>query len=153
MVEQPTEEYEEFMRLFSEGERTGEETGVEEGEQEVGVRAEPLQTINEGAQGLPAPELLSAPQDEESAQQEGPRRSSRTHRRPTTLVYTRPGEPSIGEFSGAVNLSQIPVPASLKEAMRGPHAKEWLQGIMEEMKSLEKNDTWTLVELPMGKSA
>jgi len=39
-------------------------------------------------------------------------------------------------------IAEIP----LEEAIHGPDSKEWLHAMADEMKSLLKNDTWTLVD-------
>jgi hypothetical protein len=40
-----------------------------------------------------------------------------------------------------------------EEAMQVDTKKKWEQGMKEEMDSLENNQTWDLVQLPMGKIA
>ena len=45
-------------------------------------------------------------------------------------------------------LSADGVPDTVSEAMNNP---KWIQAIEEEMKALQKNDTWALVPLPEGK--
>ncbi|WP_374695590.1 hypothetical protein ACEW7V_00905 [Areca yellow leaf disease phytoplasma] len=37
-------------------------------------------------------------------------------------------------------------PETFKEAMESPDKESWMQGMMEEMKSLKKNKTWQLVD-------
>ena len=46
------------------------------------------------------------------------------------------------------NLSRIDVPGTIEDALAVP---EWKNAVLEEMRALEKNDTWSLVELPQGK--
>ena len=46
------------------------------------------------------------------------------------------------------NLSRIDVPGTIEDALAVP---EWKNAVLEEMQALEKNDTWSLVELPQGK--
>ncbi|CAN1822894.1 Retrovirus-related Pol polyprotein from transposon TNT 1-94, partial [Linum perenne] len=45
------------------------------------------------------------------------------------------------------------VPNSLREAVQSPEHVKWQEAMKEEMKSLEKNKTWSLVPLPSGKRA
>lgn len=45
-------------------------------------------------------------------------------------------------------LSTIHIPTKVTEALTGP---KWVQAMKEEMKALEKNQTWTLEKLPQGK--
>jgi hypothetical protein len=44
-------------------------------------------------------------------------------------------------------------PECYEEAMQVDTKKKWEQGMKEEMDSLENNQTWDLVQLPMGKRA
>ena len=37
---------------------------------------------------------------------------------------------------------------TFKEAMESPDNESWMQGMMEEMESLKRNDTWQLMNLP-----
>jgi len=100
------------------------------------------------------------------------RRGTR-ERRPTRRVnYDTLGEPSLylvkgktlesregprgvglSHFVGVAALESVAIPQSYIEAIKGPQAKEWRQGIAEEMQSLLKNRTWDLVELPKGRRA
>ncbi|CAI7922519.1 unnamed protein product, partial [Closterium sp. NIES-53] len=44
-------------------------------------------------------------------------------------------------------------PATLKEALESSDAEEWKKAMESELKSIEENDTWELVELPEGRKA
>ncbi|CAI7838477.1 unnamed protein product [Closterium sp. NIES-53] len=44
-------------------------------------------------------------------------------------------------------------PANLKEALESSDAKEWKKAMESELKSIEENGTWELVELPEGRRA
>ena len=55
--------------------------------------------------------------------------------------------PSFHAFT--TNLSSVNTPRSVKEAFAVP---EWKNAALEEMRALKKNDTWSLVKLPQGKS-
>ena len=37
---------------------------------------------------------------------------------------------------------------TFKKAMESPDNESWMQGMMKEMKSFKRNDTWQLVDLP-----
>lgn len=41
-------------------------------------------------------------------------------------------------------------PNTFEEAVNGPHGRNWIEAMNEEMKSLEGNETWTLKPLPKG---
>ena len=41
-------------------------------------------------------------------------------------------------------------PSCFKEAMKREDAKNWQKAMVSEMQSLEKNQTWNLVQLPAG---
>ncbi|CAI7748765.1 unnamed protein product, partial [Closterium sp. NIES-54] len=44
-------------------------------------------------------------------------------------------------------------PATLKEALESSDAEEWKKAMESELKSIEENGTWKLVELPEGRKA
>ncbi|CAI7914490.1 unnamed protein product [Closterium sp. NIES-54] len=44
-------------------------------------------------------------------------------------------------------------PATLKEAMESTDSEEWKKAVESELKSIEENGTWELVELPEGRKA
>ncbi|CAI7822247.1 unnamed protein product [Closterium sp. NIES-54] len=44
-------------------------------------------------------------------------------------------------------------PATLKEALESSDAEEWKKEMESELKSIEENGTWELVELPEGRKA
>ncbi|CAI7782320.1 unnamed protein product [Closterium sp. NIES-54] len=44
-------------------------------------------------------------------------------------------------------------PAILKEALQSSDAEEWKKAMESELKSIEENNTWELVELPEGRKA
>ncbi|CAI7735671.1 unnamed protein product [Closterium sp. NIES-54] len=44
-------------------------------------------------------------------------------------------------------------PATLKEALESSDAEDWKNAMESELKSIEENDTWELVELPEGRKA
>jgi hypothetical protein len=46
-------------------------------------------------------------------------------------------------------LSCMEIPNTMQEALKVP---EWKKAVFEEMKALEKNGTWELVDLPRGKT-
>ena len=43
-------------------------------------------------------------------------------------------------------------PTKLSDALKGRNAKQWLNAIQTELSSLEENETWDLVDLPVGKN-
>lgn len=50
-----------------------------------------------------------------------------------------------------VDLLDVDEPRTFKEAMRSSHSTQWRDAVDEELRSLDKNKTWQLVELPTGK--
>jgi hypothetical protein len=54
--------------------------------------------------------------------------------------------PSFKSF--IVSLDSVPIPTNWKEAKEDP---KWKEAMLEEMRALEKNKTWELVDLPLGK--
>ncbi|KAL4304509.1 hypothetical protein GQ457_10G011320 [Hibiscus cannabinus] len=47
-----------------------------------------------------------------------------------------------------VSLDEIQIPATVEEALKDPR---WKKAVEEEIEALEKNGTWTMVDLPQGK--
>ena len=45
-------------------------------------------------------------------------------------------------------MDEIQIPRSIQEALKIP---EWKEAVEEEAKALEKNETWFVTRLPMGK--
>uniref|UniRef100_A0AAV1U1I6 Reverse transcriptase n=1 Tax=Peronospora matthiolae TaxID=2874970 RepID=A0AAV1U1I6_9STRA len=43
--------------------------------------------------------------------------------------------------------------SSYQEVMKSSYKEQWLQAMKSEMKSLEENSTWKLVDMPPGKKA
>jgi len=50
---------------------------------------------------------------------------------------------------GEITANMVEIP--LEEAIHGPDAEQWFQAMASEMKSLIKNNTWTLVERPLNR--
>lgn len=50
--------------------------------------------------------------------------------------------------SFVIQVSTISIPTNMQEALGDPR---WKEAMNEEMKSLQKNSTWEVVELPEGK--
>ncbi|CAI5504379.1 unnamed protein product [Closterium sp. Naga37s-1] len=62
-------------------------------------------------------------------------------------------EAKIGMRFGEVKSSDAGEPATLKEALESSDAEEWKKAMESELKSIEENGTWELVELPKGRKA
>ncbi|GMF21325.1 unnamed protein product [Phytophthora fragariaefolia] len=73
-----------------------------------------------------------------------PRRKRTANSRPKDYVV------AINTVTRSIKL--IPIPRSLKEARRGPHAKQWEEALLVEYRALVKNGTWELVPLPKGRT-
>ena len=72
------------------------------------------------------------------------RRSSRVTRQPDRFV---PDANSVADY---VMVTDCGEPTCFKEAMDRQDNKKWYKAMLSEMESLEKNDTWDLVQLPKG---
>ncbi|CAI7872848.1 unnamed protein product [Closterium sp. NIES-54] len=92
---------------------------------------------------------------------------------PNRLTYEAPGKPAKSALAGAAMMvgddeesayeecafaffSPVEMPgepATLKEALESSDAKEWKKAMESELKSIEENGTWELVELPEGRKA
>jgi hypothetical protein len=62
-------------------------------------------------------------------------------------------ESTTGIYAGiAVDLDELVEPETYEEAIISPQSVEWKLAMEEEMNSLIKNETWSLVELPLGRA-
>ncbi|CAI7795797.1 unnamed protein product, partial [Closterium sp. NIES-54] len=100
-------------------------------------------------------------------------RGKRRIQAPNRLTYDALGNPAKSALAGAALmvgedeesdyeecafaffcLVEMPgVPATLKEALESSDAEEWKKAMESELKSIEENGTWELVELPEGRKA
>ncbi|CAI7899826.1 unnamed protein product [Closterium sp. NIES-54] len=105
------------------------------------------------------------------AEEEG--RGKRRIQAPNRLTYDALGKPAKSALAGAALMvgedeesdyeecafaffSPVEMPgepATLKEALEGSDAEEWKKAMESELKSIEENGTWELVELPEGRKA
>ncbi|CAI7810895.1 unnamed protein product [Closterium sp. NIES-53] len=153
----------------------GEEArNAEEEEKEV-------QQVSEHAPTLPsrttsAPRIRVTPQQLQglrvlAAEEEG--RGKRRIQAPNRLTYDALGKPAKSALAGAElmvgddeesdyeecafaffsPLKMPGEPATLKEALESSNAEEWKKTMESELKSIEENGTWELVELPEGRKA
>ncbi|CAI7791597.1 unnamed protein product [Closterium sp. NIES-53] len=142
---------------------------------------EEVQQVSERAPTLPsrttsAPRIRVTPQQRQglhvpAAEEEG--RGKRRIQAPNRLTYDALGKPAKSALAGAALMVEedeesdyeecafaffSPVempgePATLKEALESSDAEEWKKAMESELKSIEENDTWELVELPEGRKA
>ena len=73
------------------------------------------------------------------------RRSCTQHPISNFISYTKLFSPFKAFTTG---LSDVVIPRNINEALSTP---QWKTAVLEEMKALEQNDTWRLVELPPNK--
>ncbi|CAI7916690.1 unnamed protein product [Closterium sp. NIES-54] len=142
---------------------------------------EEVQQVSERAPTLPsrttsAPRIRVTPQQRQglhvpAAEEEG--RGKRRIQAPNRLTYDALGKPAKSALAGAtliigddeesdyeecafVFFSPVEMPgepATLKEALESSDAEEWKNPMESELKSIEENGTWELVELPEGHKA
>ncbi|CAI7806410.1 unnamed protein product [Closterium sp. NIES-53] len=142
---------------------------------------EEVQQVSERAPTLPsrntsAPRIRVTPQQRQglhvpAAEEEG--RGKRRIQAPNRLTYDALGKPAKSALAGAalmVGEDEVsdyeecafaffsPVempgePATLKEALESSDAEDWKKAMESELKSIEENGTWELVELPEGRKA
>ncbi|CAI7922814.1 unnamed protein product [Closterium sp. NIES-54] len=106
-----------------------------------------------------------------AAEEEG--RDKRRIQAPNRLTYDALGKPAKSALAGAAlmvgedeesdydecafaffSLVEMPgEPNTLKEALESSDAEEWKKAMESELKSIEENGTWELVELPEGRKA
>ncbi|CAI7752150.1 unnamed protein product [Closterium sp. NIES-53] len=137
---------------------------------------EEVQQVSERAPTLPsrttsAPRIRVTPQQRQglhvpAAEEEG--RGKRRIQTPNRLTYDALGKPAKSALAGAALIvgddeecafaffSPVEMPgepATLKEALESCDAEEWKKAMESELKSIEENGTWELVELPEGRKA
>ncbi|CAI7773427.1 unnamed protein product [Closterium sp. NIES-53] len=142
---------------------------------------EEVQQVSERAPTLPsrttsAPQIRVTPQQHQglhvpAAEEEG--RGKRRIQTPNRLNYDALGKPAKSALAGAALIvgddeesdydecafaffSPVEMPgepATLKEALESSDAEEWKKAMESELKSIEENCTWELVELREGRKA
>ncbi|CAI7796686.1 unnamed protein product [Closterium sp. NIES-53] len=142
---------------------------------------EEVQQVSERAPTLPS-RTMSAPRIRVTLQQrhglhvraaEEEGRGKRRIHSPNRLTYDALGKPAKSALAGAALIvgddeesdynecafaffSPVEMPgepATLKEALESSDAEEWKKAMESELKSIEENGTWELVELPEGRKA
>ncbi|CAI5519227.1 unnamed protein product [Closterium sp. Naga37s-1] len=142
---------------------------------------EEVQQVSERAPSLPsrttsAPRIRATPQQRQGLQVPAAEEEGRGKRRvqpPNRLTYDAPGKQGKTALAGAAMMvgddeesdyeecafaffSPVETPgepATLKEALESSDAEEWKKAMESELKSIEENDTFELVELPEGRTA
>ena len=71
------------------------------------------------------------------------RRPERSRRKPGWLE----------DMATYTSLVDDEIPTTYSEAAQSSEEEEWRKAMVEEMQSLEKNQTWRLISLPKGKKA
>ncbi|CAI7780687.1 unnamed protein product [Closterium sp. NIES-54] len=142
---------------------------------------EEVQQVSERALTLPsrtmsAPRIRVTPQQRQglhvpAAEEEG--RGKRRTQALNRLTYEALGKPAKSAMAGAALIvgddeksdyeecafaffSPVEMPGepeTLKEALESSDAEEWKKAMESELKSIEENGTWELVELPEGRKA
>jgi hypothetical protein len=81
------------------------------------------------------------------------RRSTRERRQPDRYGYSpeRFNYSMLNVNCAYALLTDVDEPRTVKEAINMPDSNSWLLAMKDEMKSLEKNETWDLVPLPQGR--
>ncbi|CAL1680763.1 unnamed protein product [Lasius platythorax] len=107
---------------------------------------------NENAEDVAAPDqedeeipLANAPDNANRRRAPGRPKIVRTgsRGRPRKEYHSRPEEAAFSEEQVAF-ISEVP----MKKAMSSPNADEWWTAMVDELKSIIKNDTWDLIERP-----
>ncbi|CAI7850756.1 unnamed protein product, partial [Closterium sp. NIES-54] len=142
---------------------------------------EEVQQVSEHAPTLPsratsAPRIRVTPQQRQglhvpAAEEEG--RGKMRIQAPNRLTYDALGRPAKSALAGAAltvgddeesdydecafvffsPVEMLGEPATLKEALKNSDAEEWKKAMESELKIIEENGTWELVELPKGRKA
>ncbi|CAI5481539.1 unnamed protein product [Closterium sp. Yama58-4] len=153
-------EHVELPLELSSGSTTTRQSSLVNGGEEAKDAEEEEEEVQQQRQGLQVP-----------AAEEG--RVKRKVQPPRRLTYDAPGEPGKTALAGAAMMvgddeesdyeecafaffSPVEMPgepATLKEALESGDAEEWKKAMESELKSIEENDTYELVELPEGRTA
>ncbi|CAI7809978.1 unnamed protein product [Closterium sp. NIES-54] len=171
------------LKLSSGSTTTRQSSLVNGGEEakDAGEDEEEVQQVSERAPTLPsrttsAPRIQVTPQQRQglhipAAEEEG--RGKRRIQAPNRLTYDALGRPAnsalarvalmVGDdeesdyeecaYTFFSPVEMLGEPATLKEALESSDAEEWKKAMESELKSIEENGTWELVELPEGRKA
>ncbi|CAI7861718.1 unnamed protein product [Closterium sp. NIES-54] len=169
------------LKLSSSSTTTRQSSLVNGGEEakDAEEKEEEVQQVSERASTLPsrttsAPRIRVTPQKRQglhvpAAEEEG--RGKRRIQAPNRLTYDALGKPAKSALARAALMvgddeesdyeecafaffSPVEMPgelATLKEALESSDAEEWKKTTESELKSIEENGTWELVELPEGR--
>lgn len=119
-------------------------------QEEAKQREEAKENVPDAA---PAAPLAAAP----AGNAQGVRRSERERKPPLRLGMVSTGdvvsnlarvELPLAQRAAKQMVQDVPVPTTFKEAMDGPHAREWKQAMDEEYDALMENHTFNVVEMP-----
>jgi len=89
-------------------------------------------------------ELRESESSEDQESQEI-RRSTRERKVPERLTSSKLGELHLAECH-----LMVEEPKEYKEAIKSENKEKWMEAMNDEIKSIEKNDTWYLCDLPQG---
>ncbi|CAI7863981.1 unnamed protein product [Closterium sp. NIES-53] len=154
-------EHVELPLELSSGSTTTKQYSLVNGVEEAKDAEEEEEEVQQQRQGLHVP----------AAKEEG--RDKRRIQAPKGLTYDSLGKPAKSALAGAALMvgddeesdyeecafaffSLVEMPgeqATLKEALEFSDVEEWKKAMESELKSIEENDTWELVELPEGRKA
>ncbi|CAI7859665.1 unnamed protein product [Closterium sp. NIES-54] len=151
-------EHVELPLELSSGSTTTRQSSLVNGGEEAKDAEEEEEEVQQQHQGLHVP----------AAEEEG--RGKRRIQAPNRLTYDALGKPAKSALAGAALIvgddeesdyeecafaffspvEMLGEPATLKEALESIDAEEWKKAMESELKSIEENGTWELVELPKG---
>ncbi|CAI7863048.1 unnamed protein product [Closterium sp. NIES-53] len=119
---------------------------------------EEVQQVSERAPTLPsrttsAPRIRVTPQQRQGLAAEEEGRGKRRIQAPNRLTYDALGKPTMSALAGAALMVGDDEETTLKEALESSDAEEWKKAMESELKSIEENGRWELVELPEGRKA
>ncbi|CAI7908831.1 unnamed protein product [Closterium sp. NIES-54] len=154
-------EHVELPLELSSSSTTTRQSSLVNGGEEAKDAEEEEEEVQQQRQGLHVPR----------AEEEG--RGKRRIQAPNRLTYDALGKPAKSALAGAALMvgedeesdyeecafaffSPVEMPgepATLKEALESSDAEEWKKAMESELKSIEENGTWELVELPEGRKA
>lgn len=97
-------------------------------------------------------ERIDEEKTQENKNEENDKNEKRTRRKPTYLQDYRCDDFHECEFTafGVENLDED-IPKTKQEALQSDDKDKWLKAVEDELKSHEKNNTWTVIKKPEGK--
>ena len=121
--------------------------------EQIGVTTEHIESAEEEEEREEKLEEYSASESSDQKKEVSDvRRSHRLRKPPQTLEYDRMGSPNIQNLYASCNYAMQVEPQSYLEAIESVDKDSWLEAIRKETESIIKHGTFSLVDLPKGRT-